>query len=56
MTYEQSIMDAADEYGYLSRADAMRLLRDHNVSALDAYVSMDKPVCDAQALLNFLGY
>lgn len=56
MTYEQSVLDAADEFGYLSRVDAMRLLKDHGVTALDAYVSMDKPICDAQALLHFLGY
>ena len=56
MTYEQSVLDAADEFGYLSRDDAMRLLQEHNVSAIEAYVSMDKPICDAQALLHFLGY
>ena len=56
MTYEQSVLDAADEFGYLSRVDAMRLLKIHGLTALDAYVSMDKPICDAQALLNFLGY
>lgn len=56
MTYEQSVMDAADESGYLSRKDALKLLHNHNVSAIDAYVGMDKPICDAAALLNFLGY
>jgi len=56
MTYEQSVLDAADEFGYLSRVDAMRLLRKHGKTAIDAYLSMDKPICDAQALLHYLGY
>lgn len=56
MTYEQSVLDAADEFGYLTDADAKRLLRDHNVSPIDAWLAIGDSATDAAALLNFLGY
>ena len=56
MTYEQSVMDTADEFGYLTCADAKRLLREHNVSALDAWIALGDSATDAASLLNFLGY
>ena len=56
MTYEQSVMDAADEFGYLTDAAAKRLLRDHNVSPLDAWLDIGDSATDAFALLEYLGY
>ena len=56
MTYEQSVMDAADEFGYLTDADAKRLLRDHNVSPIDAWLEIGDSATDASALLEYLGY
>lgn len=56
MTYEQSVMDAADEFGYLTDAAAKRLLRDHNVSAFDAWIDLGDSAADAAALLEYLGY
>ena len=56
MTYEQSVLDAADEFGYLTDAAAKRLLRDHNVSPLDAWLDIGDSATDAFALLEYLGY
>ena len=49
-------MDAADEFGYLTDAAAKRLLRDHNVSPLDAWLDIGDSATDAFALLEYLGY
>ena len=56
MTYPQSVLDAADEFGYLTDAAAKRLLRDHNVSAFDAWIDLGDSAADAAALLEYLGY
>ena len=56
MTYEQSVLDAADEFGYLTDAAAKRLLREHNVSPLDAWLDIGDSATDAFALLEYLGY
>lgn len=55
-SYEQSVLEAADEYGYLTQDQAKRILREHNVSALDAWLDIGDSATDAQQLLNYLGY
>ena len=55
-TADKQVLDAADEFGYLTDADAKRLLRDHNVSPIDAWLAIGDSATDAAALLNFLGY
>lgn len=55
-SYEQSVLEAADEYGYLTQSQAKRILREHNVSALDAWLAIGDDATDAQKLLFFLGY
>ena len=61
-TYEESVIDAADDNGNLSYKDAQRLLGEHSCSLEDTYednhgvdpVALDER--NAEALLNWLGY
>ena len=61
-TYEDSVLDAADDNGNLSAADAQKLLREHGFSLDDIYednhgvswVALDER--NAEALLSWLGY
>ena len=61
-TYEDSVLDAANEDGNLSYADAQRLLGDHGFTLDDVYednhgvswVALDER--NAEALLAWLGY
>jgi len=61
-TFEDSVLDAADDNGNLSHADASRLLREHGFSLDDLYednhgvswVALDER--NAEALLAWLGY
>lgn len=61
-TYEDSVLDAADENGNLSYADASKLLSEHGFSLDDIYadshgvswVALDER--NAEALLAWLGY
>jgi hypothetical protein len=61
-SYEDSVLDAADESGNLSHADAVRLLADHG-ETLDAIYEDDHGVSwvaldarNAEAILAWLGY
>ncbi len=61
-TYEESVIDAADDNGNLSYKDAQRLLGEHDSSIEDTYAD-NHGVCpvalderNAEALLNWLGY
>jgi hypothetical protein len=61
-SYEDSVLDAADENGNLSHADAVRLLADHS-ETLDAIYEDSHGVSqvaldarNAEALLAWLGY
>jgi hypothetical protein len=61
-TYEDSVIDAADDAGRLSHADAERLLKEHGFTLDDVYednhgvswVALDER--NAEALLAWLGY
>jgi hypothetical protein len=61
-SYEDSVIDAADDQGNLSYRDAKRLLADHGFTLEDTYednhdvssVSLDER--NAEALLAWLGY
>ena len=55
-TFEESVLDAADDAGYLTDSDAKRLLRAHNVSAIDAWLDLGDSATDASKLLEYLGY
>ena len=62
MYYEQSVLDAADELGNLSYADAKKLLAEHD-ETIEATYEDNHSVCpillderNAEALLNWLGY
>jgi hypothetical protein len=60
--YEESVIDAADDQGNLSPADAIRLLDDHGATLEEVYadnhgvswVALDAR--NAEALLAWLGY
>ena len=62
LTYEDSVLDHADEDGNLSRGDAVKLLADHGFCLDDIYedshgvssVALDAR--NADALLAWLGY
>ena len=62
LTYEDSVLDHADERGCLSYGDAQALLSQHGFTVADLYadnhgvswVHLDER--NAQALLNWLGY
>lgn len=61
-TYEDSVLDAANEEGNLSRSDAVKLLSEHGFCLDDLYednhgvswVALDAR--NAEALLAWLGY
>jgi hypothetical protein len=61
-TYEDSVLEASDDNGNLSYADAKRLLADHGFTFDDVYddshevsqVALDER--NAEALLAWLGY
>jgi hypothetical protein len=55
-TFEESVLDAADDAGLLTDRDAKRLLRAHNVSAIDAWFDLGDSATDASKLLEYLGY
>ena len=62
LTFEDSVLDHADERGCLSHGDAQELLSQHGFTVADLYadnhgvswVHLDER--NAQALLNWLGY
>jgi hypothetical protein len=62
LTYEDSVLDHADEEGNLSRGDTAKLLSDHGFCLDDIYednhgvswVALDAR--NAEALLAWLGY
>jgi hypothetical protein len=58
MTYVQSVLQRADDFGFLSPGDAMRLVSDHNRSW--EQWKREKPMaalpCEARPLLSWLGY
>lgn len=61
-TFEDSVLDCADENGNLNYADAQRLLKEHGFTLDDIYaenngvswVALDER--NAEALLCWLGY
>ncbi len=61
-TYEDSVLEAADDAGNLSTADAVKLLKEHGATLDDLYednhgvswVALDAR--NAEALLAWLGY
>ena len=62
-TYEDSVVDHADEHGNLSHADATKLLADHGFTWKDLYADNCATVhwgsvqaCHAETLLAWLGY
>ena len=55
-SYEQSVLEAADDAGFLTSKAAKRILREHNIPAIDAWVDLGDDATDAQKLLNYLGY
>ena len=56
MTYSESVLDAANEDGFLTVKDAMQLMRDHNTSLYQMEQDGYKGGCNAQELLWYLGY
>jgi hypothetical protein len=56
--YIQSVMDQADDSGFLSPGDTMRLLADHNRSLEEWKTQrpMGALPCEARPLLHWLGY
>ena len=56
MTYIESVLNAADDAGFVTSKDAKRLLREHNVSPLDAWIDLGDDATDASKLLEYLGY
>ena len=61
LTYEDSVLEAADENGNLTYNQVVRLLADHDVEIeeLYAYPQDIDPVADeynAEAILAWLGY
>jgi hypothetical protein len=57
-TYAQSVLDAADDFGFLSPGDARKLVADHQVT-WESWLA-EKPwgavSCEARPLLHWLGY
>lgn len=56
MSYEESVLEAADNAGYLTSKDAKRILRAHNIPAIDAWIDLGDSATDAAKLLDYLGY
>jgi hypothetical protein len=62
-SFEQSVLDHADEHGNLTYSEATHLLKMHNTTWKDAYSDVfgfthwpRMQSCHAQTLLEFLGY
>jgi hypothetical protein len=61
-SYEDSVLDAADDAGNLSLADTCQLLSEHGFTLEDLYADPNgvDPVAlderNAEAVLNWLGY
>ena len=56
-TYEDSVLDAADDNGNLSGADAARLVEDHDLLPSDAIGELGAVHwLNAEVLLPWLGY
>ena len=55
-TYEESVLDAADDAGFLTSNDAKRILKAHNIPAIDAWTDLGDSATDASKLLEYLGY
>ncbi len=62
LSYEDSVLDAADDAGNLSFADTRKLLSEHGFTLEDLYADshgVDPVALDernAEAVLNWLGY
>ena len=56
MTFEEQVLNAADDAGFLTDNAAKRLLKQHNVTAVQAWIDLGDSATDAQKLLNYLGY
>lgn len=62
LTYEDSVLDYADQDGNLSHADASKLLADHSFTLDDVYEDnhgvswLHLDARNAEALLAWLGY
>jgi hypothetical protein len=58
MTFSQSVIDAADDFGFLTPSDARKLVRDHGLK-WEAWLA-EKPMgalpCEVRPLLSWLGY
>ncbi len=57
-SYEESVLHAADDFGFLSPGDARRLVADHGVTWEDwlAEKPMGALACEVRPLLHWLGY
>jgi hypothetical protein len=58
LSYEDSVLDAADDNGMLSPGDARKLVADHGI-LWEAWLDekpMEALACEARPLLHFLGY
>ena len=62
-SFEQSVLDHADEHGNLTYSEATRLLKMHKTTWEEAYNDVfgfthwpRMQACHAQTLLEFLGY
>lgn len=57
-TYVKSVLDAADDFGFLSPGDARRLVSDHNRDweQWKNQRPMGALPCEARPLLSWLGY
>tara|TARA_Y100000289_G_C3839725_1_gene107878 strand:+ start:302 stop:472 length:171 start_codon:yes stop_codon:yes gene_type:complete len=56
MTFEEQVLNAADDAGFLTQNAAKRLLRQHNVSAVQAWIDLGDSATNASKLLEYLGY
>jgi hypothetical protein len=54
-SYGVSVMEAADQDGFLSTADAVKLVTDHGISE-DVWLQETRGTRSASALLMWLGY
>ena len=57
-SYAQSVIDAADEFGFLSPGDARKLVADHNLEweKWIAELPLGAVPCEVRPLLHWLGY
>jgi hypothetical protein len=56
--YATSVVEAADDFGFLTPADARKLVADHGADWSDWVASrpMGAVLCEARPLLHWLGY